>query len=359
MKRGLVLLVVASMAFIGSCKKPVEEYATIAFSIGEVTKNGVAAVIGDAISQNDVIVTGAISSCDIKIGESIIRVKENSKAVMAQLLRTDGQDNTTLSLDVGKIICKPKKLLKGESFLVKTPTAVAGVRGTNFSVEADVNKTTRIKVFDGKVAVVKRVKSVEEHIDTIIEAAPAVEEKEKIVITADDVKKVEKKIEEAIKREGDAPKAVENVVALAKEVTVIKREDVAKFKPEDFVDEKRDIITIEERPKEVVNVIAKAAKKDRKSPQPEGQLFVTRHEIYFIKNGRVEWEGKLISQPIKEDDKIYAASGDYIFCAKLDGTVLWRKKLIDVGSFELEGDKVTVFAGGQKILLDKVTGETE
>lgn len=343
-----------------SCtKQQIDDYATIAFSIGDVKKNDQPVNIGDVLNQNDVIVTGAMSSCDIKIGDSMIRIKENSKAILAQLLRKDGIENTTLGLDVGKMICKPKKLLKNESFLVKTPTAVAGVRGTNFSVEADEKKTTRIKVFDGKVAVVKRVEAVEEHIDKIIEAAPAVEEKEKVVITAEDVKKAEKKIEEVIKKEGETPQAIEKVVAVAQETAVVKKEEVQKFKPEDFKEEKQEIIKIEEKPKEVVKEVAKVVKKTRQIPQPEGQLLVTRYEIYFVKNGRVEWEGKVINPPTKSEDKIYIASGDYIFCAKTDGTVLWRKKLSNDGKVELEGEKVAVYAGGQKKLLDKLTGEEE
>jgi hypothetical protein len=344
-----------------SCtKQQVDDYATIAFSIGDVKKNSQPVNIGDVLNQNDVIETGTMSSCDIKIGDSMIRIKENSKAILAQLLRKDGIENTTLGLDVGKMICKPKKLLKNESFLVKTPTAVAGVRGTNFLVEADAQKTTRIKVFDGKVAVVKRVEAVEQHIDKIIEAAPVVEEKEKVVITAEDVKKAEKKIEEVIKKEGQAtPLAVEKVLAAAKEEIVVKKEEVQKFKPEDFKEEKQEIIKIEEKPKEVVKEVAKVVKKTRQIPQPEGQLLVTRYEIYFVKDGRVEWEGKVINPPTKTEDKIYIASGDYIFCAKTDGTVLWRKKLANDGKLEVEGEKVAVYARGQKKLLDKLTGEEE
>lgn len=362
MKRILIYSVILGLAIWGnSCtKQQVDNYAAIAFSIGDVKKNSQPVNIGDVLNQNDVIETGTMSSCDIKIGDSMIRIKENSKAILAQLLRKDGIENTTLGLDVGKMICKPKKLLKNESFLVKTPTAVAGVRGTNFSVEADTQKTTRIKVFDGKVAVVKRVEAIEEHIDKIIEVAPAVEEKEKVVITSEDVKKAEKKIEEIIKKEGEAtPQAVKKVVAAAKDEVIIKKDEVQKFKPEDFKEEKQEIIKIEEKPKEVVKEVAKVVKKTRQIPQPEGQLLVTRYEIYFVKNGRVEWEGKVINPPTKTEDKIYIASGDYIFCAKTDGTVLWRKKLANDGKVEIEGEKVAVYAGGQKKLLDKLTGEQE
>ena len=96
---------------------------------------------GDVLKENDIITTGIMSSCDIRIGDSIIRIKEKSKVLISQLLKNGNVENITLGLDIGKMLCKPKKLIKSESFLVKTPTAVAGVRGTQFSVEADIKKT--------------------------------------------------------------------------------------------------------------------------------------------------------------------------------------------------------------------------
>jgi hypothetical protein len=39
--------------------------------------------------------------------------------------------------------------------------------------------------------------------------------------------------------------------------------------------------------------------------------------------------------------------------------VLWRKKLANDGKIELEGEKLAVYAGGQKKILDKLTGEEE
>jgi len=103
MKRSLVYLVIISLAIIGSCsKQKVDDYASIAFSIGDVKKNGQLAVIGEAINQNDIIETGALSSCDIKIGDSIIRIKEKSKAIMAQFLQKDGIKTQHLVLILGK-----------------------------------------------------------------------------------------------------------------------------------------------------------------------------------------------------------------------------------------------------------------
>ena len=64
---------------------------------------------------------------------------------------------------------------------------------------------------------------------------------------------------------------------------------------------------------------------EREKPKPDGRLLITRYEIYFIKNGKVLWEGKVLQQPVRMNDKIFIASGDYVYCASADGPVLWRK----------------------------------
>jgi len=117
------------LAFALNCaRQPVDEYAMITFMIGDVTKNNAAVQIGDVIKEKDVIQTGAESFCDVKIGQSLIRVKQKTKVVLATLMRQGGIENTAVELDSGKMLCKPKKLIKSETFMVKTPTAVAGVR---------------------------------------------------------------------------------------------------------------------------------------------------------------------------------------------------------------------------------------
>lgn len=163
MKKYIVAIsVVMTGVLIGGCSlKEVDEYAMVTFMIGDVKKNSVEVQMGDIIKENDIIVTADNSFCDVKIGESIIRIKSLTNVKISTLFKKGNVENTTLGLDSGKMLCKPKKLLKEENFVVKTPTAVAGVRGTQFSIEADKEQTTRIKVFKGEVKVAKRVKQLE------------------------------------------------------------------------------------------------------------------------------------------------------------------------------------------------------
>jgi len=359
MKRVIVLALVAAIAIGVGCTKETEEYAMITFAVGNVTKNDTAVVIGDLLNEKDVLKTDALSSCDIKIGDSMVRIKENSKLLVSQLMRTDDLENTVLGLDVGKMLCKPKKLLKNEKFMVKTPTAVAGVRGTKFTVEADAKKTSRIKVYDGKVRVVRRVMSIEDQIETVLDEAPPLEEKQKVVITEKEVGDIEKKVEKLMKSkpaDEAAEVAIVKIVQDVKNDVIVSKKQVQKFKVEDFREEQDEIIAVEEKPKEVIKKITRIVKEEKEKPVPEGQLLVTRYEVYFIKNGKVVWEGNVIEPPVKTEDKLYIASGDYVYCASLEGPVLWRKKIDNNGKLELSDDSLVVYSQSGKKKLDLETG---
>ena len=115
MKRLIVIGIITAFTLLPGCsRQESEEYATVTFLIGDVTLNNAEIEIGDIVKENDRIVTGGESFCDVKIGESILRIKEKSRVLMAKLIHSDKLERTELGLDVGKMLCKPKKLLKSE-----------------------------------------------------------------------------------------------------------------------------------------------------------------------------------------------------------------------------------------------------
>jgi hypothetical protein len=345
----------------GCVKESEDDYSIIMFYIGDVKKNDKEIEIGDIIQQNDIIKTGIQSTCDIKIGGSIVRVKEKSSMKLSELFRKDNVEKTSLDLEVGKILCKAKKLSKSESFLVKTPTAVAGVRGTKFTVETDIQNTSRIKVFNGNVTVIKRVKQFENKIDKLLETAPTLSEEEKVIVTEKDVQQTEKIVEKALeveqKTNDNAESALSKVIETHKEDIAVAEKEIQKFKVEDFKEENKEIIDVKIKPMEVITEIKKIVKLEKKQPVPEGRLLITRYEIYYIKNEKPLWEGKVINQPVQKDDKLYVASGDYVFCASLDGPVFWKRNIKNDGRAEIKGDKLVIFSEeGKEQELDLVTG---
>lgn len=354
------ILIVGVMLSCGGSEAP--DYATVSFFIGEVTKNGKPVVIGDTVSESDVIVTGARSSCDLKIGGSVIRIKQSSELKFASLINGADGENTVLDLGEGKLLCKPKKLLKNDRFTVKTPTAVAAVRGTQFTVESDIAKTTRIKVYNGKVKVAKRVKALDNKVDQVVEAADPVGSQESVIVTEKEAKAAEKKVEQAMKNNQN----VDDVIEQVNDDIAVKKDDVQQFDVKDFAKEDQSgIIAIAEKPAPVQKEIKKAIAAEKKQPKPKkeekivpvGRLLITRYEMYYIKNGQIEWEGRVVSDPVKASGMVYAVAEDYVFCATSEGPVMWKVKMINDGKITVVDNKVVVTVKGEQVYLDAKTGK--
>lgn len=143
------------------CKKEVkmEREGIINAMVGTVTifdqKGKAAAKVGDAVKKGMKIETGGNSYADIYFDENAIKVLENSEVEIGELLVDikENSERTSLRLKKGKIFSKvAKKLAKGDSFDVSTPTTTAGVRGTEFLV-AEENGKGLVACLKGTVAV--------------------------------------------------------------------------------------------------------------------------------------------------------------------------------------------------------------
>ena len=99
------------------------------------------------LEKGDMVKTAAGSTVDISIG------KNTDKAVKIAEKSTvgfEGINPTSLNFSEGKILVALKKLEPKSSFVVKTPTAICGARGTGWLEEAGPEKT-RVCVFDSQV----------------------------------------------------------------------------------------------------------------------------------------------------------------------------------------------------------------
>jgi hypothetical protein len=108
---------------------------TVVFFEGEVKVDGEMAEIGRELGIKTRIETGKGASCEIVFdGKNAIRIGQDSKAVLdftgiVKELRLERGGATSVLRKIGKIAGK-------DSFRVRTPAAVAGVRGTSFCVWA-------------------------------------------------------------------------------------------------------------------------------------------------------------------------------------------------------------------------------
>lgn len=116
-----------------------------------------AATEGMSLSQGASVKTGASAEAILNMGAGGA-VKISALALVkidALTAEASGGSKTELSLDKGRVLARTEKLKTADSaFTVRTPTAVAGVRGTAFecAIAPETNQVT-VSVVEGNVSV--------------------------------------------------------------------------------------------------------------------------------------------------------------------------------------------------------------
>jgi len=221
----LLSIFVLAAAITGCTKEEVDKSAKFYSLVGDVkiVSGGQekAAAVGVVLAAGDAVKTGADSIADLLLGDAgIIRIQPGSNVSMSSLMDPVTGD-TRLDMPQGTVTVTLSKLKKG-TFSVKTPTAVASVRGTTFRVSAD-QKAARLDVVTGTVTV-NPVK------DNAI--VPTVE---KTVETNQTVVLDEKTVKEAVERKKEIKVAElkpEEIKKIKDEVKDIKPEVLEKLNSE-------------------------------------------------------------------------------------------------------------------------------
>jgi len=158
------LYILTGMLLVVACKKQppkaVAHTAAVVFVTGGdvklLTTSGESKVAkGTVLHENDKIQTGTKSQVDILLpGNIIVRLDQKSTLEMSEMkLGEGGVQADRLILQKGTVFAKVAKLEGKSSFAIKTPTLVAGVRGTKFMTEADEAGNGKVAVIEGKVGV--------------------------------------------------------------------------------------------------------------------------------------------------------------------------------------------------------------
>lgn len=118
----------------------------------EVKRSGAAlwtqAKSKDGVKPGDVLRTGAGSSAELSTAEGHrLQLREKTTA------RIDATDNgdSRFFLEVGKVRSRVAKLRGSQKFEIRTPLAVASVRGTVFDMEVGENQVSKLFVVEGAV----------------------------------------------------------------------------------------------------------------------------------------------------------------------------------------------------------------
>ncbi len=294
-----VMLIFLLAAGVTVCKKDEKDRAiTIQGLIGEVMivagNTEKPATVGDVLITGDGIRTGADSIADVLYGsEGIIRIQPDTSILLSTLMDPATGDSQ-LDMPQGKMYVTLSKLKKGD-FRVKTPTAVASVRGTSFRISAD-EKASRLDVVTGAV----RINPVQNNtvvttVETTVKKNQTVELDEKSVKQA-----VEQKKE--IKVTETKPEEIEEI---RKEVRDIKPEMLEKLNKEarDEIQKKvlapDDSADREKREKDEKETLAKEKKEQERALNllREQKLRAQKLEQDTLKQQALEKEKAAKKQP--------------------------------------------------------------
>jgi hypothetical protein len=353
---GLVLSLALAVIAVQCGKKAGDDAASrsmvIVFVSGNVTivpagqTAGKAAQVGMIVREKDKIQTEN-GSVDLQTRSgSAIRVRSFTTISVASLAGTSGGD-TNLKMDHGGILANVNKASSKESFAVVTPTAVAGVRGTKFSVDVQRGERPKVKVVEGKVAMSPRVAALDNYSKEEIESNPSLQkladlqESEMILeentegsldpVLEQQVIEVSEAIETAHSQNRSIEQVgqIEAVAELAttvdqKKETAVAREE-AEFTMQEKVDhqtlividpalmdkvmakqsedegsvspEVAQAITVNRKEKEekVLNIIEEEARKEQLSSEDEIMKHYNRLEVIIMKNGQ-RMTGAVIAQ---------------------------------------------------------------
>ena len=154
-------VVIFSMTVV--CSASIPRVAKLNYVTGkvEVQRSGtnvwVLAKMNMSLYAADQVRTGKNGMAEILLDDgSFLRLKPNSMLEIIELAQEDKAKakKSVFGLSIGKLWSKVQKIQDAESkFEVRTPTAVAGVRGTELSVFVDRDFSTRVSVFAGSVEV--------------------------------------------------------------------------------------------------------------------------------------------------------------------------------------------------------------
>lgn len=83
-------------------------------------------------------------------------------------------------------------------------------------------------------------------------------------------------------------------------------------------------------------------KRDPGTIDQGGKLYITRTDVFYIREGKVLWQSSPAQRYQKQDNRYFVATGDYVFCVKEEGTVIWKRTLPNKGSCDIKEGKLYV-----------------
>ena len=151
---------------VASAKGMVEVLVLPRDRYSDMKPTGREVIVGESIASGATLTTGSGSSADLLLTNgTLAHLGENTKLVLtalfqksfkgsdqkaSELTREVSPSRTALKLEEGDLVVEVRKLNKESSFLISTPIAHAGIRGTQFKVKASAD-SAELSVLEGRV----------------------------------------------------------------------------------------------------------------------------------------------------------------------------------------------------------------
>ncbi len=151
---GLLLLLTQSVSVLQRVARVSEVSGTV-----NITRKGDEHTIplGERrlVQAGDSLSTAPEGRCTLNwIDGTRIRIEPNTELTVQKCQVYKGAEHSAFRLDIGKVWIRVLRMLsQQDKFLINTPTATAGVRGTMFAVEVAADGSTEISVYEGQVTV--------------------------------------------------------------------------------------------------------------------------------------------------------------------------------------------------------------
>jgi hypothetical protein len=157
----LITVALVPLLFVGQISASTGTFIIVKNEVNLQRKSGGTelAKVGSTLSVGDTVISGNDSRAKIAMQDrNIITVLPNSKLVIEEYKSSDKDRNVKLSLLEGKVRNDVKEKYDNDKnkFQIRTPTAVAGVRGTKFITSYQPEtKVTEVITLKGEVLVTK------------------------------------------------------------------------------------------------------------------------------------------------------------------------------------------------------------
>jgi formylglycine-generating enzyme required for sulfatase activity len=151
---------------VASTKGKVEVLVQPRDRYSDVKPAGRAVIVGESIASGATLSTGSGSSADLLLTNgTLAHMGANTKLVLtalyqksfsgtnqkaSELTKEVSPSRTALKLEKGDLVVDVRKLNKESSFLISTPIAQTGIRGTQFKVKASAD-SAELSVLEGRV----------------------------------------------------------------------------------------------------------------------------------------------------------------------------------------------------------------